>query len=264
MPLADSPAALSGYMKTPASPPAATVADVIAILCILSSSTSQQDLDWPRFPFSVCIFVYFYKGSVLRHDEGIIGRRQAGHMLTPKETLRCITLVLVATAQCFILQPPHLGLCPSSTGHSLCVARVCEFSTSRRHIAHSSRMARHHSLFMCNSEGGEGRGGVLRSASQTTSIIRSCSSSTERVPPPPPVALDQLPASVAYLFDDETSTHMYIVGTSHISQLSARDVTEVGVAVTPPFPVQYPRHARCAHFSLSLDTHGSGTRTCRN
>jgi len=176
-------------------------------------------------------------------------------MCSPQELLRFFALVFVATAQCFTLRSPHFLQCSYFAGGGPgqgCV-RGCESSTSTRpSTCHTSRILRQPCLCMCDSGGGEGNGRVLRSAGQARqSVSMSSSRSTQSVstalaPPPPPVALDRLPACVAYIFDEETSTHVYIVGTSHISQLSARDVTEVCDAfnLSPPSAPLITHHLR--------------------
>lgn len=42
--------------------------------------------------------------------------------------------------------------------------------------------------------------------------------------PRPPVPIEDLPPSVAYLYDEPSNSHIYIVGTFHLSALSAQDV----------------------------------------
>ena len=182
-------------------------------------------------------------------------------MCSPQDLLRFFALVFVATAQCFTLRSPHFLQCSYFAGGGGpgrgCV-RGCESSTSTGpSTRHTSRIPRQPCLCMCDSGGGEGNGRVLRSAGQARQSVRMSSSrSAQSVstalapppppPPPPPVALDHLPASVAYIFDEETNTHVYIVGTSHISQLSARDVTEVCDAfnLSPPSAPLITHHLR--------------------
>ena len=63
------------------------------------------------------------------------------------------------------------------------------------------------------------RGPTMQSVSSSadTKIARICS--TE-----PPVPKESLPASVAYYYDIQTATHVYLVGCFHISAVSAEDV----------------------------------------
>lgn len=49
----------------------------------------------------------------------------------------------------------------------------------------------------------------------------------------PPVPLKDLPESVAYVYDSQTSSHFYLVGTQHYSEVSASDVRHVISAVRP-------------------------------
>jgi pheromone shutdown protein TraB len=49
----------------------------------------------------------------------------------------------------------------------------------------------------------------------------------------PPVLLNKLPESVTYVFDKETNSHIYLVGTQHYSEISASDVRSVITTVRP-------------------------------
>ena len=50
-----------------------------------------------------------------------------------------------------------------------------------------------------------------------------------------PIPLHKLPTSTAYLYDEETRTHIYLVGTFHLSQVSAQDVRSVIRTVRPGY-----------------------------
>lgn len=63
--------------------------------------------------------------------------------------------------------------------------------------------------------GGIGLGGL---STQEDSGIKRFDS------PSPPVPIEELPPSVAYIYDEPSNSHIYIVGTFHLSALSAQDV----------------------------------------